>query len=93
MIKWFEKIVKDELVENAVMTAFVVEKEEVRDCEDWDKVIELMMLEECEECGVALMKEDKEFTLIGIDAVSLFPSMSGEETGKIVRDKVTESEK
>ena len=46
----------------------------------------------CAECGEGLEKEEEtETVLVGMDVVSLFPSMTADTTGKIVRDRVMKS--
>ena len=46
---------------------------------------------DCEDCGGAYQKQEK-WVLIGMDAVSLFPSLSASNTGKIVKRRVENCE-
>ena len=36
--------------------------------------------------------EEKQYALVGMDAVALFPSLSGRTTAKIVKKRIIESE-
>ena len=50
-----------------------------------------MMENDCEECGEGLFWEDQAICLLGLDVVALFPSMSAETTGKIIRKQIHKS--
>ena len=79
---------EEEIIDNVMMVAFMKHKEEVKDCEECEELVaEELKKRSCETCE-ELYKEDKIFSLVGMDAVSLFPSMSADETGKIVRKRV-----
>ena len=61
-------------------------------CEGCRNIRDGTRQENCAECGEGLEKEEEtETVLVGMDVVSLFPSMTTETTGKIVRDRVTQS--
>ena len=67
------------------------ERDMEEDCKDCMKKIAVKMEENCEACGPELREEEGEIVLVGMDAVALFPSMSGKETGKIVRKRIKDS--
>ena len=54
--------------------------------------IEMLKEQGCEDCEIkTLEKEISNLTLIGNDVVALYPSLTSERTGKIVREMVEES--
>ena len=61
------------------------------DCDRCGRMWRDMMEENCEECGDGLFWEDQEICLLGLDVVALFPSMTSETTGKIIRKHVLKS--
>ena len=72
-----------------------MEKEETA-----ENVIRWIMLEveemigeerDCREYGEGVNEEENQYALVGMDAVALFPSMSGRITAEIVRRRVMES--
>ena len=42
----------------------------------------------CEECGIGINKWEAEFSVIGNDVKALYPSISSEKTGRIIREKI-----
>ena len=67
--------------------------EEEENCEECEKATEEELIEkDCEECGRGVSKEDRILVLVGMDAVSLFPSMTSKTTARIVREKIEKSE-
>ena len=54
----------------------------------WKKV-EQRISEDCEECGPGIKPTC--YAMIGMDAVALFPSMTGKRTAKIVRERLKKS--
>ena len=46
---------------------------------------------DCRKCGDGVYREDESYALVGMDAVALFPSLSGKNAARIVRKKVMES--
>ena len=49
------------------------------------------MIKPCMSCGPELREEERKLALVGMDAESLFPSMTGKRTGKIVRERINKS--
>ena len=62
------------------------------DCEDCKEEIRKMMSEDCQECGPKLTREQLRLALVGMDAVALFPSLTGKRTGRIVRERIEVSQ-
>ena len=58
------------------------------DCDHCGREWRDRMEEDCVECGPGIFWEDQEICLLGLDVVALFPSMSSETTGKIIRKHV-----
>ena len=46
---------------------------------------------DCSRCGGGVYREDESYALVGMDAVALFPSLSGKTTARIVKKKIIES--
>ena len=62
-----------------------IEKNDCKDCS------EKMMREDCTACGPGMEPELPKMALVGMDAVALFPSLSGRKTGEIIRSRVSRS--
>ena len=60
-------------------------------CNECESVRMSSMEEECADCGEGIRQEQGEFAMVGMDAVALFPSLSGRNTARIVRRRVEES--
>ena len=79
------EILEEILIEVELMT----KETECTECaEEKRKKIE----RDCNECGRGVSWEENKYALVGMDAVALFPSLSGKTTARIVRKRVMESE-
>ena len=85
------KEILEDVIWEVIMTGRMEKQEEVEDCNDCKIKIKEAIEKDCNECGRGLWEEEKELVMVGMDAVALFPSLSGEETARIVRRKVEES--
>ena len=61
-------------------------------CKDCTEEKMKTMGRDCRGCGRGTSKEENTYALVGMDAVALFPSLSGKTTASIVRKKVMENE-
>ena len=61
------------------------------DCDNCGRLWRDLMEADCSECGEGLYWEDQAICLLGLDVVALFPSMSSQMTGKIIREHVIKS--
>ena len=66
------------------------DKEE-RGCVDCGEELKRSYEEDCKECGQGMSPEMPKMTLVGMDAVALFPSLSGKKSGQIVRKRKAEA--
>ena len=64
-------------------------REIIRSCEECGEMVEQRISEDCEECGPGIKPTC--YAMIGMDAVALFPSMTGKRTAKIVRERLKRS--
>ena len=62
------------------------------DCKECEKEKRKIRERECRKCGDGVSEEENQYALVGMDAVALFPSLSGKTTASIVRKRVFESE-
>ena len=62
--------------------------ETATDCKDCEVERRKLQEMECKVCGEGVKEGQDTFALIGMDAVALFPSLSGENTARIVRRRV-----
>ena len=46
----------------------------------------------CSECGLGIRNEDIEYCVIGNDVKALYPSITSENTGRIVRERIEKTE-
>ena len=65
-----------------------VQEQGCRDCAGRTRRI---IERDCVACGEGVSVEDKTTSLVGMDAVALFPSMSGETTARIVSKRIEKS--
>ena len=63
----------------------------VMECNHCGPEVTECVLDDCEECGKSLVREDYVLCIIGNDVISLFPSLDSVTTGKIVRNEVKNS--
>merc|ERR1711867_145227 len=70
------------------MTSPVEDLDDDEDCEECKERIEEVMISACNDCGPASTREQLRLVLVGMDAVALFPSLTGKRTGKIVRERI-----
>ena len=75
-----------DLIEMIAETRDRDKRKSVEECEDCMMMMKVKIGDDCEECGVGEEFEIPKMTLIGMDAVALFPSLSGKNTAKIVRE-------
>ena len=61
-------------------------------CKECEKEKRKIRERECRKCGDGVSEEENQYALVGMDAVALFPSLSGKTTANIVRKRVFESE-
>ena len=83
------RVVREILTDIAEMIEETRDKDkrkEVEECEDCMEVVNETIGQECEECGKGEEYETPKMALIGMDAVALFPSLSGKNTARIVRE-------
>ena len=73
-----------EIVEMIVETKDMDTRTE--ECEDCMMIVKKKIGEECDVCGEGEEYEIPEMALIGMDAVALFPSLSGKNTARIIRE-------
>ena len=66
-------------------------EEQEQDCRDCAARTRRIIERDCVACGEGVSVEDKTTSLVGMDAVALFPSMSGETTARIVRKRIEKS--
>ena len=78
----------EELVEETL--EMLSDLEEIRNCKDCTEEIRKAAERDCEECG----KGEKAgvYALVGMDAVALFPSLTGKRTAHIVQKRTAESD-
>ena len=62
-----------------------------QECQECEKIVKRISTRDCKDCGRGIQEEDMTFSLVGMDAVALLPSLSGKRTAKIVRKRVTRS--
>ena len=65
--------------------------EVTKDCKECEAERRNLQRMDCEVCGEGVEDDQDIFALIGMDAVALFPSLSGENTARIVRRRVEKS--
>ena len=70
----------------------VEEMSRTPDCPECEVEKRKIMERDCYKCGRGVTKEENQFALVGMDAVALFPSLSGRTTARIIRKRVMESE-
>ena len=81
------EIIVEEVLKRAVD---ISEERRKRDeCDDCQKKIYEEMRKECTECGLGV--EEEEYVMVGMDAVSLFPSLSSRRTARTVGERVRKS--
>ena len=61
------------------------------DCEECGKKFKMAMMKDCSSCGGGLSEDELHTSLLGFDVVGLFPAMSSEVTGLIVRRSIVNS--
>ena len=61
-------------------------------CELCIEKIKSKLRESCEECGTGISDEERNMCHLGLDLVALFPSMTSQSTGEIVRKRTLLSE-
>ena len=62
-----------------------------KECEECESLVKKISSRHCKDCGEGIQDEDMTFSLVGMDAVALFPSLSGKRTARIVRRRVARS--
>ena len=60
-------------------------------CDECESELEMSYKENCDECGPGMSNKLPKMTLVGMDAVALFPSLTGKRTGRIVRKRILKS--
>ena len=89
----------EKIIEEIISTVIELEslmrkttaKEDHRDCKDCEEELRRSYREDCSKCGPRTRTEMPRMTLVGMDAVALFPSLSGKKTGQIVRKRIERS--
>ena len=66
-------------------------KKRIRDCEECADELKKSYREDCIGCGPGMDPDMPRMSLVGMDAVALFPSLSGKRTGEIIRKRVATS--
>ena len=61
------------------------------ECKDCEEILKDSYREDCSKCGPGMSASLPRMTLVGMDAVALFPSLSGKRTSKIVRKRIVMS--
>ena len=56
-------------------------------CEECGEDLKMKLLTNCKDCGNEWIKEDYEIVLVGNDVVALFPSLTSQRSGKLVRQE------
>ena len=60
-------------------------------CKDCEETLKNSYREDCCKCGPGMSTSLPKMTLVGMDAVALFPSLSGKRTSRIVRKRIVKS--
>ena len=81
------KLIVEEILEEVEQMVEVA-----KDCKECEVERRNLQGMDCEVCGEGVEDDQDTFALIGMDAVALFPSLSGENTARIVRRRVEKSE-
>ena len=74
-----------------VVNPEVASPEVFKECKDCTMRWTRMMEEDCEGCGPGIATEERNIFQLGLDVVALFPSITSERTGIIVRKRVYRS--
>ena len=53
--------------------------------------IQIEMRTDCPECGPGVRNEDNKYSIVGTDVTALYPSITSENTGRIIRRRIRES--
>ena len=61
------------------------------DCGMCGEEVQKIFMPDCKECGRGIGEEERNMTLVGYDAVQLFPSLESKQTGRIIREEVKRS--
>ena len=85
------KIMSNQIVEEVLeeVMLIIAEKESRRSCRDCVEEFEKAVLSRCKHCEEGA--EEKTWAMVGMDAVALFPSLSGRRTASIVRKRAAAS--
>ena len=76
----------DEIIEMISETRDTIKRRKIEDCRDCIEEMEKVMRENCELCGKGRDYEIPRMALVGMDAVALFPSLTGKKTARLVRE-------
>ena len=60
-------------------------------CKDCEEVLKNSYREDCNKCGPGMSTTLPKLIFVGMDAVALFPSLSGKRTSRIVRKRLLKS--
>ena len=67
----------------------IKELKERRECGECTEIFDKIVSKDCDECGKGV--ENKELAMVGMDAVALFPSLTGKRTASIVKRRTATS--
>ena len=82
----------EEIIEQTIeMTVWRKQWREENECAECDEVLKKSQREDCVFCGPGIDPEMPRMSLVGMDAVALFPSLSGRKTSEIVGRRVAAS--
>ena len=84
-----KKIVEEIIDEATELEAFG--KQRGDECEECEEEVKKSYKEDCSRCGPGMSASMPRMTLVGMDAVALFPSLSWKRTGAIVRKRILKS--
>ena len=76
----------EEVIEMIEETRNDHKRQKVEGCEECKEEIKKAMKENCKFCGDGIDYEIPRMALVGMDAVALFPSLTGKKTAKLVRE-------
>ena len=88
---WTSSLIARDLVEEVLEEVKLITNADQGDCKECEELKAAVMKRNCQSCGEGVLGEEEELSMVGMDAVALFPSLSGKRTAEIVRERVKKS--